>query len=131
MECLEKHTVGIYIKKYIDNGLKGLEMKYSPGKKRKLSKEQEIELVNTITTHTPEEVGFKNRCNWTIALVQEYIKIDCQYKCNTLCLCCSKYLCRCFVSKTLARSIIYYIYNNIKFFLSYCSKVKFFRIKLS
>ena len=45
MECLETHTVGIYIKKYIDNGLKGLEMKYSPGKKRKLSKEQEIELV--------------------------------------------------------------------------------------
>lgn len=28
----------------------------------------------TITTHTPEEVGFKNRCNWTIALVQEYIQ---------------------------------------------------------
>ena len=74
MECLETHTVGIYIKKYIDNGLKGLEMKYSPGKKRKLSKEQEIELVNIITTYTPEEVGFKNRCNWTIALVQEYIK---------------------------------------------------------
>lgn len=74
MECLEKHTVGIYIKHYIDNGLKGLEMKYSPGKKRKLSKEQEVELVNIITTHTPEEVGFKNRCNWTIALVQEYIQ---------------------------------------------------------
>lgn len=74
MECLEKHTVGIYIKNYIDNGLKGLEMKYSPGKKRKLSKEQEVELVNIITTHTPEEVGFKNRCNWTIALVQKYIK---------------------------------------------------------
>ena len=73
MECLEKHTVGIYIKNYIDNGLKGLEMKYSPGKKRKLSKEQEVELVDIITTHTPEEVGFKNRCNWTIALVQEYI----------------------------------------------------------
>nr|WP_317331022.1 hypothetical protein [uncultured Romboutsia sp.] len=40
MECLETHTVGIYIKNYIDNGLKGLEMKYSPGKKRKLSKWQ-------------------------------------------------------------------------------------------
>ena len=30
-------------------------MKYSPGKKRKLSKEQEVELVDIITTHTPEE----------------------------------------------------------------------------
>ena len=48
-------------------------MKYSPGKKRKLSKEQEVKLVDIITNHTPEEVGFKNRCNWTIALVQEYI----------------------------------------------------------
>ena len=28
-------------------------MKYSPGKKRKLSKEQEVELVDIITTHTP------------------------------------------------------------------------------
>ena len=24
--------------------------------------------------YTPEEVGFKNRCNWTIALVQESIQ---------------------------------------------------------
>ncbi|WP_294129133.1 hypothetical protein [uncultured Clostridium sp.] len=40
MECLEKYTVDIYIKDYIDNRLKGLEMKYSSGKKRKLSKEQ-------------------------------------------------------------------------------------------
>ncbi len=63
MECLEKYTVDIYIKDYIDNRLKGLEMKYSSGKKRKLSKEQQIELVNIITTHTPEDVGFKNRCN--------------------------------------------------------------------
>ena len=33
--------------------------------------------------------------------------IDCQYKCNTLCLCYHEDLCRCFISKTLARSIIY------------------------
>lgn len=45
MKCLEKHTVGIYIK-----------------------------LIDIITNYTPEEVGFKNRCNWTIALVQEYIQ---------------------------------------------------------
>ena len=58
-------------------------------------------------------------------------KIDCQYKCNILCLCCSEDLCRCFISKTLARSIIYYIYYNIKLILSYSRKIKSFRIKLS
>ena len=49
-------------------------MKYSHGKKRKLSKEQEVKLVDIITNHTPEEVGFKNRCNWIITLVKEYIQ---------------------------------------------------------
>ena len=57
--------------------------------------------------------------------------IDCQYKCNILCLCCSKDFCRCFIFKTLARSIIYYIYYNIKLILSYSRKIKSFRIKLS
>lgn len=57
--------------------------------------------------------------------------IDCQYKCNTLCLCYNEDLCRCFISKTLARSIIYYIYYNIKLILSYSRKIKSFRVKLS
>ena len=57
--------------------------------------------------------------------------IDCQYKCNTLCLCYNEDLCRCFISKTLARSIIYYIYYNIKIILSYSRKIKSFRVKLS
>ena len=62
--------------------------------------------------------------------IEKYM-IDCQYKCNILCLCCSEDLCRCFISKTLARSIIYYIYYNIKLILSYSRKIKSFRIKLS
>ena len=57
--------------------------------------------------------------------------IDCQYKCNTLCLCYHEDLCRCFISKTLARSIIYYGNNIIKFFLIYRRKIKLFRVKLS
>ena len=61
----------------------------------------------------------------------DFYMIDCQYKCNILCLCCSEDLCRCFISKTLARSIIYYIYYNIKLILSYSRKIKSFRIKLS
>lgn len=66
-----------------------------------------------------------SQANWNIYM------IDCQYKCNILCLCCSEDLCRCFISKTLARSIIYYIYYNIKLILSYSRKIKSFRIKLS
>ena len=71
-----------------------------------------------------EHLGIKNE--------HELIyKIDCQYKCNTLCLCYNEDLCRCFISKTLARSIIYYIYYNIKIILSYSRKIKSFRVKLS
>ena len=55
--------------------------------------------------------------------------IICQYKCNSLYLCCSQNLRRCFISKTLTMSIVYYIYNYIKFIWCYFSKIKFFRIK--
>ena len=57
-------------------------MKYSPSKKRNFSKDQEVKLVDIITNRTPEEVGFKNRCNWTIVLVQEYIKNTFITKCQ-------------------------------------------------
>jgi hypothetical protein len=39
MLSLEKHAVGNYIKAYKNNGLAGLEMKYSPGAPPKLNKE--------------------------------------------------------------------------------------------
>ena len=57
-----------------------------------------------------DEYVFGVKSNRNGKTTEGYFKfIDCQYKCNTLCLCCSKNLCRCFISKTLARSIIYYI----------------------
>ena len=68
-----------------------------------------------------DNAGYKNFFNL----------IDCQYKCNTLYLCCIKDLCRCFISETLAGSIIYYSNNSIKLFLTYRRKIKPFRIKLS
>lgn len=75
MEMLDPHTVGLYIRKYTTGGLDALKMNYSNcGKKRKLSPEQEKEIRNTIIENLPEEVGFENRCNWTIELVKEYIK---------------------------------------------------------
>ena len=75
-----------------------------------------------------------NRRYYTYEQYLEYKgihKIDCQYKCNTLYLCCIKDLCRCFISETLAGSIIYYSNNSIKLFLTYRRKIKPFRIKLS
>ena len=81
-----------------------------------------------------KKVGVLRNTDLKLELIQNsdfFCMIDCQYKCNILCLCCSEDLCRCFISKTLARSIIYYIYYNIKIILSYSRKIKSFRVTLS
>ena len=72
MEGLESHAVGNYIKNYKVNGLIGLEMKYSPGAKRKLNKNQEINMVEVIMNNTPDEVGFEGRKNWTIEIIRQW-----------------------------------------------------------
>lgn len=74
MELLEVHAVGNYIKKYHDGGLDALEIKYSPGAPRKMKPEQESRLVEIITNNIPEQLGFGNLCNWTIAIIQQLIK---------------------------------------------------------
>lgn len=75
MEMLDVHTVGLYIKKYVTGGLDSLKMNYDKcGKRRKLSFEQEELLLKVITENRPEEVGFQNKCNWTISIVRDYIK---------------------------------------------------------
>lgn len=75
IEMIAPHTVGIYVNKYYKHGLDGLTMKYyNCGSERKLSATQEKELLDIISNHTPNEVGFINRYNWTIAIVREYIK---------------------------------------------------------
>lgn len=75
LEMIAPHTVGIYVNKYYKSGLDGLIMKYDNcGSERKLSSSQENELLDVISNHTPNEVGFLNKSNWTIALVREYIK---------------------------------------------------------
>jgi transposase len=73
MVLLEKHAVGDYIRKYKANGLTGLEMKHGTGAPRKLSKEQETLLFETITNRTPDEVGFESRKNWTIEIARQWI----------------------------------------------------------
>ncbi len=63
MEGLEPHAVGNYIRNYKLKGLAGLEMKYSPGPTKKLSKEQEDKMIEVITNNTHNEVGFESRKN--------------------------------------------------------------------
>ena len=69
-----EHTVGTYISKYNKDGLDGLNPKQSPGAPRLLTPKQEQELELIITTKTPDEVGFPNRKNWYINIVQEWVK---------------------------------------------------------
>ncbi len=72
-----EHTVGTYISKivfYDKGGLDGLSPKPIPGAPRLLTPEQEKELALVITTKTPDEVGFPNRKNWYINIVQQWVK---------------------------------------------------------
>lgn len=73
MVCLEQHTVGSYIRDYNNKGLAGLQMRHSTGAPRKLSKVQEKLIVETVTTKTPDEVGFESRKNWTIEIIRQWI----------------------------------------------------------
>jgi putative transposase len=72
---IDTHTVSLYIKKYKVGGINGLiERKYSPGTPRYLTSEQEERLVEVITEHTPDEVGFPPRKNWNLSIIREWIK---------------------------------------------------------
>ena len=72
---IDTHTVSNYLKKYKAGGINGLlERKYSPGTPRLLTLEQEEKLVEIITTHTPDEVGFPPRKNWNLSIIRELIK---------------------------------------------------------
>lgn len=73
MVSLEQHTVGDYIKNYKTKGLPGLVIKHGTGAPRKLSIEQENLIVETVTTKTPDEVGFESRKNWTIEIVRQWV----------------------------------------------------------
>lgn len=73
MENLEEHTVGNYIKNYNAKGVKGLDMKHSPGAKRKLTPEQEKMIVDVVINNTPDQVGFECKKNWTIELIRQWV----------------------------------------------------------
>ena len=61
------------ISKYNNGGLDGLSPKLSQVRPAQIP-EQEKELALVITTKTPDEVGFPNRKNWYINIVQQWVK---------------------------------------------------------
>ncbi len=73
IENIDEHTVAAYIKNYKLKGLNGLNIAHGGGIKRKINEEQEKVIVKTITTQTPDEVGFENRKNWTIELIRQWV----------------------------------------------------------
>jgi putative transposase len=66
------HTVGKYIKKYKEQGLKALVPAPKCGAPKRMTKEQEEKLVEVILTKTPDEVGFNSRKNWNSLIVMQW-----------------------------------------------------------
>ena len=66
-------TVRNYIRSYDEEGVRGLEMTKPPGRDTKLTKEQESELYNCISTKLPKDVGFAPFVNWTSPLACKWV----------------------------------------------------------
>lgn len=67
-------TTDYYILKYKNGGVEALKLRTAPGAKRKLTEEQEAELIEVISTCTPEAAGIGIFANWTAALACEWVK---------------------------------------------------------
>jgi transposase len=68
------HTIGTYIRKYKEGGLDNLHPAPKSGAPHMLSEEQQKQLVQIVTTQTPDEVGFSFRKNWNAILIKEWVK---------------------------------------------------------
>jgi transposase len=69
-----ERTVRTYLLHFHQSGLDGLQMKFSPGRRERITKEQQARLKKTIIESLPHEVGFTAKFNWTLQLIGEYIK---------------------------------------------------------
>lgn len=67
-------TVYNYVNAYKEKGVDGLRMGQSPGAPRKLTPEQEQELVQVVSTKLPVDVGFPAKHNWTLAIIASFIE---------------------------------------------------------
>jgi len=61
--AMNVRTIYDYTKLYREKGLEGLKIKPKPGRPRKLNKQQEHELTETVEHKTPSEVGFSSEMN--------------------------------------------------------------------
>jgi putative transposase len=73
MHNISPLTVSTYVKKYKAGGIDALKMGKSPGAPRHLTHEQEAELVNIITTKTPDEFGFTATKNWDTTILRQLV----------------------------------------------------------
>jgi putative transposase len=81
---LNQQTVGIYVNTYNNLGLDGLIPKKPPGRPCLLTNGQELDLYNTVSQNTPDEVGFDGRKNWTASLACSWVeqKFSVKYSIN-------------------------------------------------
>lgn len=63
-----------YVSIYLNQGLKGLRLKSSPGRTCLLTEEQRKEVYDTVTNKRPKDVGFSVKMNWTANLVRLWIE---------------------------------------------------------
>ncbi|MFC5702303.1 IS630 family transposase [Cohnella faecalis] len=68
-----ERTVSTYLQCYHESGLDTLQIKFAPGRREQLSKEQQDRLKQTIIDAVPHEVGFTAKFSWTLELICEYI----------------------------------------------------------
>jgi transposase len=67
-----QHTVRTWLKRYQNNGIKGLDRFYSPGRPNSL-REMVKECIIEIIDKTPFEFGYQNG-QWTVILMLNYLK---------------------------------------------------------
>lgn len=61
-------TVSSYLRRYKQGGVQGLRIKKQTGQPRKLTDEQEQELMAVLSSHTPKQEGLGPFQNWTAPL---------------------------------------------------------------
>lgn len=69
-----RQAVGRYWAAYQKGGISGLNLKKSPGKPHKLTKEKQDQLASTIINKVPADVGFEAKYTWTLSLIASWIE---------------------------------------------------------
>jgi transposase len=75
-------TIYRYINLYMNEGLKGLRIRYSRGRTRFLTEEQRQQVYDVVVNLLPKDVGFPVEMSWTVELVRQWIEQNFQVKYN-------------------------------------------------